>query len=138
MAGTNQENGAIAGINVTPMVDILLVLLVIVFVTAQMTANEGIELDLPQAATAGEVQMVLSVIVPKAGPLQVNGVQLREDEELVGQTRAQIAAHRDLSVLIAADGATPHRRVLKVMDLLRQAGAQKIAFAADPLPEAKP
>ena len=137
MAGSTQENGAIAGINVTPMVDILLVLLVIVFVTAQMTANEGVELDLPQAVTAGEVQVVLSVVVPKDGPLQVNGAQLPDDDALLEQTRAQIAEHRDLSVLIAADGGTPHRRVLKVMDLLRQAGAQKIAFAAEPL-ESKP
>ena len=137
MAGSTQENGAIAGINVTPMVDILLVLLVIVFVTAQMTANEGVDLDLPQAATAGEVQVVLSVVVPKDGPLQVNGTQLHEDDELLAQTQAQIRAHLEISVLIAADGGTPHRRVLKVMDLLRQAGAQKIAFAAEPL-EAKP
>ncbi len=134
MAGNAPQNdGMITGINVTPMVDIILVLLVIFIVTARIVVNPGVPLDLPQAATASEVQVVLSVTVPKTGLLQVNGETLQQDADLVARARAMLAQHRDLRALIQADGDAKHRRVLGVLDLLRQAGVEHVAFAAEPV-----
>ena len=66
MAGSSgqQSSGIISGINVTPLVDVMLVLLVIFIVTAKMIVTPAVPLDLPHAAHGNEVQVVFSVIVP--------------------------------------------------------------------------
>src|SRR5437868_15105429 len=71
-SGNNQNDGVIAGINVTPLVDVMLVLLVIFIVTAKIIVTPAVTLDLPPAAHSEEVQVVLSVIVPARGPMLVN------------------------------------------------------------------
>ena len=62
-------NGIIWGINVTPLVDVMLVLLVIFIVTAKIIVTPAVPLDLPHAAHGEEVQVILSVIVPVRGPM---------------------------------------------------------------------
>jgi len=60
-------NGIISGINVTPLVDVMLVLLVIFIVTAKIIVTPAVPLDLPRAAHGEEVQVILSVILPVRG-----------------------------------------------------------------------
>jgi len=125
-------NGIISGINVTPLVDVMLVLLVIFIVTAKIIVTPAVPLDLPHAAHGEEVQVVLSVIVPVRGPMLVNGVALTDDEALEDQARAALANDRDLRAVIQADGDVPHRRVLHVLDLLKGVGLTRVAFGALP------
>lgn len=132
MAGqTSPDGGMITGINVTPMVDIMLVLLVIFMVTAKLGDDHGIPVDLPTAASAGAVAPEVTVAVPREGPLRVDGREVPE-ADLVGVLTAARAREPRLQVLIAADGAVPHRRVMAVMDQLREAGVTQMAFAAEP------
>jgi len=125
-------NGIIWGINVTPLVDVMLVLLVIFIVTAKIIVTPAVPLDLPHAAHGEEVQVVLSVIVPVRGPMLVNGTALPNDEALEDKARAALAGDRDLRAVIQADGDVPHRRVIHVLDLLKGSGLTRVAFGALP------
>ena len=132
---SNRPGAIIEGINVTPLVDIMLVLLVIFIVTAKILVVPVVPMELPKATRTDDVQTVFSVSVPAEGPVRVNGQAIRGDAALEAQARAAVAADRDLRAVIAADGAVPHRRVISTMDALRRAGVTKVAFATEPAPE---
>jgi len=125
----------ISGINVTPLVDITLVLLIIFIVTAKIIVTPAVPLDLPKAATAEEVQVVLSVIMERQGRILVDGAPAADDAAFLASVRAKAAEENELRAVISADGDVPHRRTLHVLDLLRQAAVTKVAFAASPLDE---
>jgi len=74
MAGfsSSRPNAPITGINVTPLVDITLVLLVIFMVTAKLVVSRALPMDLPKAATGGEVQQIFSVSLLANGTRQVD------------------------------------------------------------------
>ena len=130
------DNGIIAGINVTPLVDVTLVLLIIFIVTAKIIVTPAVPLDLPRAASAEEVQVVLSVVVPERGVTTVNGEAVPDDATLGRQARAALGRDPELRAVISADGGVAHRRVIAVLDTLKQAGVARIAFGAL-APEAK-
>ena len=125
-------NGIISGINVTPLVDVMLVLLVIFIVTATIIVTPAVPLDLPRAAHGEEVQVVLSVIMPVRGPILVDGTPLPNDDALEEKARASAAGNRELRAVIQADGEVSHRRVVHVLDQLKGAGITRVAFGALP------
>jgi biopolymer transport protein ExbD len=138
MAGPTSENGGIVtGINVTPLVDITLVLLIIFIVTAKIVVTPAVPLDLPKAATSEELQVVLSVIVPPSGAVLVNGTPAPDDAGFLGRAREALSRDAGLRAVINADGATSHRRVIHTVDLLRRAGIARIAFGTVPEPEGR-
>jgi biopolymer transport protein ExbD len=124
----------ISSINVTPLVDITLVLLLIAMVTSRVVDTPAVPLDLPQAVRTQQVQLVLAVTLPLQGPLRVNGQPVDPDEALLVRARRERQNDPSLRAVIQADGGVPHRRVLHVLDLLRQAGLSKVAFGAIPAP----
>jgi biopolymer transport protein ExbD len=126
------QNGIIAGINITPLVDVSLVLLIIFIVTAKLVVTPAVPLELPRAAAAEATQVVFSVAVPPDGPVLVNGAPVSDDPALLRSARDTLARHPDLRVVIGADADARHRRVIHVLDLLKQAGVARIAFAALP------
>jgi biopolymer transport protein ExbD len=132
-SGDSSEAGIIVGINVTPLVDITLVLLIIFIVTAKIIVTPAVPLDLPRAAKTDQVQMIFSVVIPVHGPLLVNGASAPSDQELLTRTRAASAADPEIRAVIQADGGVTHRTLIRVLDLLRQGGIERIAFAAVPL-----
>jgi hypothetical protein len=90
MAGGAQDTSddAITGINVTPLVDITLVLLIIFMVTAKMIVEaQSVPLDLPKAASGTEVQVVFSVVLGANGETLVDGKKVANDEEAPGSAR---------------------------------------------------
>ena len=127
----------ISGINVTPLVDITLVLLIIFIVTAKIIVTPAVPLDLPRAAKTDEVQMVFSVIIPVQGAVLVNGAAMKSDGELLERVRKAVAADAETRAVIQADGGVTHRTMIHVLDLLRQGGMERIAFGALPPEEAK-
>jgi biopolymer transport protein TolR len=124
--------GIIAGINVTPLVDVMLVLLVIFIVTAKIIIAPAVPLDLPRAAHGEEVKVVLSIVLPLRGPMLVNGAALTDDAQLADRARAALARDPELRAVIQADGDVAHRRVVRVLDQLRGAGVTRVAFGALP------
>lgn len=140
MAGGAQENGdePIVNINVTPLVDVMLVLLIIFMVTTKMIVSQSVPLDLPKAATGQEVQSIFSIVLSVDGRTQVNGKDLPNDDAIFGIAKEEKAKTTDLRAVIKADAAVPHGRVIKVLDLLKQAGVAKIAFGVSQVPPVVP
>jgi biopolymer transport protein ExbD len=135
MAGqSNSGDGMINGINVTPMVDIMLVLLVIFMVTAKLVVapSTALGVQLPKAASGDAIQVIFSVQLTRQGGTFADGHALTGDDALGALAEQQLAAHPDLRAVIQADGEVPHRRVIHVMDLLSRAHVTNIAFAVDP------
>ena len=139
MAGhsSNDPNGMIAGINMTPLVDIMLVLLIIFLVTAKLatTPPNGIPMQLPKSSTGEGIQIVLAVNLGKNGEVDVNGQRLANEDAILAVAQAQLAQHPDVRAVIQADGKVLHERVIKVLDLLSRAGIDKIAFGVQLTPE---
>lgn len=139
MAGSNQpQGGIIAGINVTPLVDVVLVLLLIFIVTAKIVAVPAVAMDLPQSASSDDVQVVFSVMLDAQGRTTIDGQPVPDDVTFLRLARNAQATHDDLRAVIHADGAVPHRAVIHAMDLLKQATISRIAFAASPISDAGP
>jgi biopolymer transport protein ExbD len=133
MAASSQNgNAMITGINVTPLVDITLVLLIIFIVTAKIIVAPALPLDLPKAATSEEVQVVFSVIIAQNGVTLVNGAPASSDETLLELAKQAAVRDPDLRAVINADGAVPHRKVMRALDLLKSAGITRVAFGALP------
>jgi biopolymer transport protein TolR len=127
----SSSEDAITGINVTPLVDITLVLLIIFMVTAKLIAGQGVPLDLPKAATAGVTQTVLTVEIDERGHVTANGQAVADRAALEQRAKAALGDDPALRALISASARASHGTVLQVMDSLRKVGLSKIAFAAD-------
>jgi biopolymer transport protein ExbD len=135
MAGgaRDEADESITGINVTPLVDITLVLLIIFMVTAKMIVSQSVPLDLPKAATGSEVQTVFSVVLAADGKTQVDSQFVANDDAILPLAKAAHAKNSELRAVIKADSAVPHGRVIHVLDLLKQSGVSKIAFGVSPV-----
>ncbi|HVW27859.1 MAG TPA: biopolymer transporter ExbD [Polyangiaceae bacterium] len=138
MASSSPNGGGIiSGINVTPLVDITLVLLIIFIVTAKIIVTPAVPLDLPRATQSEELQVVFSVIVPVSGPTLVNGEPAGTDDAVRSLARDAISKDPETRAVIDADGAVPHRRVIELLDILKAAGIVHVAFGALPPESAK-
>jgi biopolymer transport protein ExbD len=133
MASPSTQSGAITGINVTPLVDVTLVLLVVFMVTARLITNsKALTVDLPRASTGSEVQTIFSVVIRPNGELSIDGGAASSDQAVLDRARSERSRNRDLRAVIQADSAVPHGRVMRVLDLLRQAGVSKVGFGVSP------
>lgn len=128
---SSPSDETITGINVTPLVDVVLVLLVVLMVTATYLASKAIPVDLPVAATGEASAAPLSVSVDKSGKLFLDGTALSEGE-LARRVRARRAQEPELRAVIAADGAVSHRTVVRVIDLLRRENVIRFAINVNP------
>jgi len=128
--GNNDPSGMISGINMTPLVDIMLVLLIIFLVTAKLAVSppHAFPLDLPKSSTGDGTQLVLAINMGKDGQIDVNGQPFASDDAITQYVVAQHAAHPEARAVIQADGKVLHERVIHVLDLLSQAGISQIAF----------
>ncbi len=140
MAGgsNDDDNGLIAGINVTPLVDVTLVLLIIFMVTAKIIVSQGMPMDLPKAASGESLQTVFSVELSIDGKARVDSNVIANDEAITPLAKDAKAKNKDLRAVIRADRKVEHGRVIHVLDLLKRAGVAKIAFAVSPVAEPTP
>jgi biopolymer transport protein ExbD len=139
MAGTaGDDDGMISSINVTPLVDVSLVLLIIFIVTAKIIVQSGIPMDLPKAASGEEVQTVFSVELTADGKTFVDSKEVASDNAVSNLAKEARAKNEELRAVIRADTKVEHGRVIGVLDLLKRAGVAKIAFAISKLDEGVP
>lgn len=132
MAATQRDDDElITGINVTPLVDVVLVLLVVLMVTATYLVARTIPVDLPKAQTGEASQSPLAVTLDAQGALYLDGDRVSRAE-----LRARIAERRrrepDARAVIAADGSLAHRTVVSLVDLLRREGITRFAINVQP------
>ena len=118
-------------INVTPMVDVMLVLLVIFILTAPLMAS-SIKLDLPKtdAAKASEAPKFVTLVVDKSGQIFLNDKPIAIDELKTSLTLTAVE-NPDTEVQLRADEAVPYGKVVEVMGAAQKAGLNRIGFVAD-------
>ena len=125
------DQNIISSINVTPLVDVVLVLLVILMVTAGYIVAQSIPVDLPAGATGENVKKALCITIDEKGQRYLDGKSIAEQALRQALRRARQATP-DVRAIIAADGAVAHREVVRVVDLLRQEGLFQFAFNIRP------
>jgi biopolymer transport protein ExbD len=122
--------GAIVDINVTPLVDIVLVLLIIFMVTATWIVNPAIKAELPKAASGEEIKTTLALTLLKDGRLYVNG-EAKSEAEARAAVQAAVAANPNIQAIIGADRAVSHGQWVHVVDLARLAGVRRFAIGTE-------
>ena len=130
MAGGSSDNddGTITAINVTPFVDISLVLLIIFMVTAKyIVTPQAIPVDLPHASTSTGVATAVSVSIDQSGAIFVDAHPV-DEATLMAQMAQHHRENPDVRAIIAADQRVTHGRVIHVIDLVRRAGVTKFAI----------
>lgn len=128
----------ISEINVTPLVDVMLVLVVIFILTAPLLTS-AIKLDLPQSAAAKPAQAsrALTLVVDRVGQIFLADQPITP-ERLAQELRQAAQANPDTELRLRADAQVPHGRIVEVMGVAHQAGLHRIGFVADPGTLAKP
>lgn len=126
-----QDDDIITGINVTPLVDVTLVLLVILMVTASYVVSRSIPLELPRGASGETTPTTLTVSIDKTGQTFLDADPI-EEPALQLKVRAARQADPETRAVIAADGRVNHAKVVRVIDLLRREDVTKFAFNVDP------
>ena len=122
----------LSDINMTPLIDVMLVLVVIFILTAPLLAS-AIRLELPRTAGAapGSAAQSVTVVLDKAGQVFVDGVPLTQDA-LAQHLQGIAAAQPGAEVQLRADAAVPYGRVVEIMGAAHQAGLMRIGFVAEP------
>ena len=119
-------------INVTPLVDVMLVLVVILIITAPLLAS-SIRLDLPKAegTQSADAPRFVTVVVDPAGQLFLNDQPLAP-AQLAERLAAQAKSNPETELQLRADAGVPYGRVVEVMGLAHKAGLTRIGFVAEP------
>jgi biopolymer transport protein ExbD len=131
MAGTLSSRGRgnrIVGINVTPMVDVTLVLLIIMMVSATYIVSQSLKVDLPRTASSDEsVARTYAVTITREGALRWNDKEVTE-EQLIGELRGARASNEQVTLVVSADSAAAHGNVVHIIDVAKQQGITKFAI----------
>ena len=126
------DRGLLAEINVTPFVDVMLVLLIIFMVTAPMMI-QGVEIDLPNSEapplTGGDDQVVLSIDAD--GNLYIDKTSY-DPEEMQRKLKAIHEANSDAAVFVMADGEIPYQSVMDLMAMAKAAGIGRVGLVTRP------
>ena len=126
------KGGVKSDINVTPLVDIMLVLLIIMMIVAPML-QKGVDVRLPTAANRSDkpdTQDQVVIGITANGQLHLNSLAL-SDDELPDRAREALETAREKIVYLKADQDTQYGRVMAAMDALREAGIEDIGLIAD-------
>ena len=121
----------VAEINITPLTDIFLVLLIIFMVTTSVISSQGKNVDLPSAAIAAQTPSGVTVTVTSGDEISINGKEVRPDQ-LGPALKAALAGSREKLVILRGDRDVVLGRAVHILDLAQQAGATGIALATQP------
>lgn len=132
MAGAAPAAGPIHGINITPLVDIFLVLLILVMISSTLVRPAAVEVDLPRSKSPGQATpQASSLILDAKGALHLDGMAVDPQlalARLIAKSRSD-SMHQ---VLVSASGQLPYQRVVEVLDLVKASGARKYALQVQP------
>jgi len=126
----SESDEMISGINVTPLVDVTLVLLIIMMVTAKIVISQGLTMELPKSSTtqAGAVMEILSIKITEQQKIVLNGEELPNVQALVQRARDAKRKDPDVKAIINGEIKAKHGLVIRVLDILKRNGVDKIAF----------
>jgi biopolymer transport protein ExbD len=131
MQTNEDDSNVVSGINVTPLVDITLVLLIIFMVTATFVSEQGLQVRLPKVITQENAPApAITVAVDKEGRLRL----MKKDvtlPELATQMALEVKLDPGVKILVKADKDLSYYKVAEVLDTLKLAGVNKAALAMD-------
>lgn len=132
MAFNNSDNNeAIADINVVPLVDIILVVLIIFMVTAPMFMKPTINVNLPKAASGDQTApSKLNIALTADGRINLNGTFVSE-EDVRAKATEEVTKNADVQAIISADKDVPHGKVVGLLDIVKGSGVKKFAISID-------
>lgn len=132
MGRGNDNRGMVAEINVTPLVDVMLVLLVIFMVTAPMM-QQGVQVNLPKADTKGmnAQEETVIVTVDKGGRIYLNKDEIPAGD-LRGRLSAMFATRTKKEVFLKADAGVPYGDVVRTMADIKGAGIERLGMVTEP------
>jgi biopolymer transport protein ExbD len=125
------RRGGIVGINVTPMVDVVLVLLVIMMVSATYIVSQSLKVELPKTASSDEVASSASAVTVTKDGRYLYGDEEVDEASLRARLEAAHSAKADVNLVITADGDAAHKNVVHVMDVARDVGISKFAVRVE-------
>ena len=133
--GPTRSNGRkklVSDINVTPLVDVMLVLLIIFMVTAPMM-TQGIDVDLPQTTSKSlrQEEKPVSVTINKEGDLSINNIQLSR-ALMIQELEKNYIANKDQPIYIRADKNVSYGHVMAVMEDIKSVGFNKVGMITVP------
>lgn len=125
------ENEAIADINVVPLVDIILVVLIIFMVTAPMFMKPSINVNLPKAASGDKTApSKLNISLTADGKINLNG-QFVDAEAVKLKATEELAKNAEVQAIIFADKDVPHGQVVGILDIVKTVGVKKFAISIE-------
>lgn len=130
------DDGVVAEINITPLTDVFLVLLIIFMVTTSVVANQSKQIDLPGAEVSDTTPQGVTVTVDEAGTILVNDVATSTDG-LFAALEEALSASREKLVILRGDKSVLLGQAVNILDLAQQAGATGIALATKPPAEGR-
>jgi biopolymer transport protein ExbD len=117
----HEDNKVVSEINVTPLVDIMLTILIIFMLVSSFVAKEAIEVDLPHAATGKETERkTLSILVSKEGEYYLSGRKYETVADIGTELKREKSENPQIQVVISADRLVYHGKVVDIIDLIRQ------------------
>lgn len=135
MAGTLGKSGGggmIVGINVTPMVDVVLVLLVIMMVSATYIVSQSLKVDLPKAASGTDaVSSIATITLAKGGKLYFNQQPI-DEPALIKELQRNVDQNPEINVIVSADKEVMHGAVVHAIDLAKGVGVTHFAINVEP------
>jgi biopolymer transport protein ExbD len=127
-SSADDDSGPISSINVTPFVDVVLVLLVIFMVTAPLLMQDSIGIHLPKASSSDKrITAKMGVAVTRQGQILLNGI-LATPETISARVKEALAKDPETQALISADGDARHADVVRAIDLIKSAGMNRFAI----------
>ncbi len=121
----------IADINVVPLVDIILVVLIIFMVTAPMFIRPTINVNLPKAASGDKTTpSKLNIALTADGKINLNGAFV-DEKAVQAKAAEELAQNPDVQAIISADKDTPHGQVIGVLDAVKSVGVKKFAISIE-------
>jgi biopolymer transport protein ExbD len=134
--GSDPADDLVTGVNITPIVDVALVLLIVFLVTSSMIVSRSIQVEVPRAATGAETAVgLLALVVASSGEIFVNGqpARLEDVPRAVAEARRRLEPGQKLTGFVSADVSAPYGRFAQVVDVLRQEGIVDIALDTKPI-----
>ena len=127
----DSSDDILSEINVVPLVDIILVVLIIFMVTAPMIMKPSINVNLPKAASGDATEpSKLNIVIGSDGTLNLDGKNSNE-QEISAKSKEEFSKNAEVQAIINADKSVPHGRVVEVLDIVKSAGVKKFAISID-------
>ncbi len=134
MRRPQQRNRIMGEINITPLTDVMMVLLVIFMVTTPLIMKANIDINLPKAHVQQKTETQhIQLMLDQKGTVYLDGQSVKL-EQLPALLSQKLANQAEASVTVSADAQVPYGEAVKLLDIARQAGANKLVLAAEPMP----